>query len=227
MKMTKQDLLLAVRKASFVVPDALSLFGRMGEERIGKMQNGKAKRSLIDSTMVRTEMQGTLGGTPLGVSSETIEFRDFPVVTLQITLENNTDQTITLDHFSYFRREFCGEAPYLVDEQGNRYEVPNPPPRPPRGERPAPPPPGARPHFPHFDLDRYYLCFEDCTVMIESEGGKMFMTEPMGANIMLGTRDLTIAPGETKTFPKITLLVADGDIDRAKGLYAAFADRHL
>ncbi len=224
-KTTKNDLLLAVRKASFITPDALSFMGRIGDEgRIGKLQDAAVKRALIDSTMVRTEMKGVMSGVAFGVESETVEFRDYPVVTLQIALRNDSDQTQTVHFFSCFRREFCGSDPVLFDEEGNRYALPAPPHRH-HGEKPQAP--ENCPALPRFDASRYFLSFEECTVMIESEGAKVFHTEPCGASALLAPQDLTLAPGETISMPKVTILVTEGDVAHAKALYAAFAKAHL
>ena len=57
---TKQDFLLAVRKASFAVPEAYAIGGKIGEEHFGGIHDGSVKNSFVDSTMVRRTVNGLL-----------------------------------------------------------------------------------------------------------------------------------------------------------------------
>lgn len=219
---TKQDFLLAVRKASFAVPGAYSLRGHSGETRLGGIVDAKVERGFIDSTMVRTEITGTLGGTSLKVLATAVDFRDYPATILSITLENPTDAPVTIDRLSLIRREFCGEAPVLVCQDGTECEIPMPPPPP--KERPAQ---DKRQHLPHFDDKRYLLSFEECTVMIDCASPKMFHLEPLGVMVMIGTRDLTVEPGQSIVFSPITLFVSEGDVERATELISAWENAHF
>ena len=225
-KATKQDFLLAVRKATFTEPGSFGIGGRMNESWFRGLENARSEQRFLDSCMTLCDVKGDVSGCGLQFAAQTVQFRDYPVSILNLSLHNPGAEDVHVDMISLLRHEFCGEAPMLVTAGGEKIEIPAPPPRP--KERPATPPPhGHRfASMPRFEEQRYYLSFEECTVLIDYAGSKLFLAEPMGASLMIGQHDLTLKAGETLTLAPITLAVCEGDVECMKDLLAAWGEIH-
>lgn len=227
MKATKEDFLLAVRKASFRLPESFLIRGMVGGARVRDIAHAVTNSRIVDSTMVETAISGTVGDSSLRASVNVLEYRDFPAVTLTFALSNDTESAIQVEGIRLLEREFCGDQAVLVSDDDRRFDIPLPPPPPPHGQMPPPPGDGAHRRPPSFDLPRYFLSFEDCTVMIEYQGEKMFRKEPLGASIMIGKHHFTVDAGQTLTFAPITFFVTDGDVDRCRRLVEEWKNVHF
>jgi len=212
---TKQDFLLAVRKASFAVPEAYAVGGKIGEEHFGGIRDGIVKNCIVDSTMVRRTVNGLLEKTGLAIEAQALEFRDYPAVILTLTLTNPTAEPVTLDRFRLLRREFCGESPVILTEGGEKLALPEPPAK------------GQCCSAPAFSEKRYFLAFDECTVMIESECAKRFHAEPLGATAGVLCENVTVPAGQSVTLPSITLFVCEGDAERCRALIDSFESIHF
>ncbi len=207
-KTTEQDFLLAVRKASFVTPESVGVFAKIGEAYAHGLDGAQIDQRLIDSTMVRTVIEGTLRGTDISVKHEAVAFRDYPVTLLTVTLKNVGAQAFAPESLNIFCREFCGDDPRLVDAEGTGVEVPE--------EESG-----------SFEQKRYFIAFDDCTVMLESELPKRFHAEPCGVTAVIGKDAVCLAPGEEVTLPAITIAVSEGDVSRCESIYRAWSEVHL